>query len=80
MKKHIALIGLLLVLSGSNALAQHTHVHGYYRRSTGTYVLPHYRTAPDHSRLNNWSTKGNYNPFTGKGGSEEPLGRKIRKR
>ena len=28
-------------------------------------VQGHFRTAPDHTRLNNWSTKGNVNPMTG---------------
>ena len=36
-------------------------------------VAPHYRSAPDHSRLNNWSTRGNYNPFTAKRGSTDPV-------
>ena len=41
-------------------------------RSNGTYVQPHYRSSPDHSRFNNWSTKGNYNPHTGKKGTVDP--------
>ncbi len=48
-------------------------VHGYSRRSSGTYVQPHYRTSPDHSRFNNWSTKGNPNPYTGKKGYVNPF-------
>lgn len=51
--------------------AAQTYVHGY-TTSKGTYVAPHYRSAPDSSRLNNWSTKGNYNPYTGKSGTENP--------
>lgn len=50
------------------------HVHGYYRKN-GTYVQPHYRTAPDGIVENNWSFKGNVNPFTGKVGTKGyPLG------
>jgi hypothetical protein len=45
---------------------------GGYTRSTGTYVRPYIRTAPDHTRFNNWSTKGNYNPYTGKPGTVNP--------
>lgn len=42
-------------------------VNGYYR-SSGTYVQPHYRSSPDSSTHNNWSSRGNYNPYTGKKG------------
>jgi hypothetical protein len=41
------------------------HVKGYVRKN-GTYVQPYLRSNPDHSKLNNWSTKGNINPYTGK--------------
>ena len=40
-------------------------VRGYYRKD-GTYVRPHYRTAPDRNPYNNYSYPGNYNPNTGK--------------
>jgi hypothetical protein len=46
-------------------------VRGYIRKD-GTYVPPHYRTSPDGSKANNWSTKGNVNPFTGKPGHVDP--------
>ena len=45
-----------------------TYVHGY-TRSDGTYVQPHYRSSPDGSFHNNWSTKGNTNPYTGEQGN-----------
>ncbi len=41
------------------------YVRGYYRKD-GTYVRPHYRTAPDGNPYNNYSFPGNYNPNTGK--------------
>lgn len=40
-----------------------------YTRSNGTYVPGHYRTAPDYTRNNNWTTQGNVNPHTGKAGT-----------
>lgn len=43
-------------------------VRGYFR-SNGTYVAPHFRSAPDGSFANNWSTKGNFNPYTGAEGT-----------
>jgi hypothetical protein len=45
------------------------HVNGYYR-SNGTYVTPHYRSAPDGDFSNNWSTKGNINPYTREEGTK----------
>ena len=49
------------------------HVSGHTTK-TGTYVPAHYRTSPDHTKLNNWSTKGNVNPYTGKAGTKNPYG------
>ena len=40
-------------------------VRGYYRKD-GTYVSPHYRTAPDGNPYNNYSFPGNFNPNTGR--------------
>ena len=62
-------IGLCLtsVLSVQAAVAGDIHVNGYYR-SNGTYVQPHYRSAPDGNFSNNWSTLGNINPYTGEAG------------
>jgi hypothetical protein len=37
----------------------------------GTYVQPHRKTNPDNSKANNWSHKGNTNPYTGKEGAKE---------
>jgi hypothetical protein len=48
-----------------------THVHGYTRKD-GTYVAPHDRSKPNHSKRDNWSTKGNVNPETGKPGEKPP--------
>ena len=40
-----------------------------YTRKDGTYVAPHTRSAPDGNFGNNWSTKGNINPYTGEEGT-----------
>ena len=45
--------------------AGRVYVRGYYRKD-GTYVRPHYRSAPDGNPYNNYSFPGNYNPNTGK--------------
>lgn len=46
-------------------------VKGYYRND-GTYVQPHYRSSPNSSPNDNWSTKGNTNPYTGEKGTRDP--------
>lgn len=43
-------------------------VRGYYK-SNGTYVEPHYRSAPNGTKSDNFSTYGNVNPYTGKEGT-----------
>ncbi len=48
-----------------------TYVSGYTKKS-GTHVAPHHRTVPDKSKMNNWSAKGNINPYTGKKGAKKP--------
>lgn len=48
-----------------------SYVNGY-TRSDGTYVAPHYRSSPDSSRSNNWSSQGNVNPYTGRSGTVDP--------
>lgn len=44
-------------------------VKGYYRKD-GIYVQPSHRSAPDQNKNNNWSTKGNKNPYTEKEGTK----------
>ena len=44
-----------------------TTVSGY-TRSDGTYVQSHVRTMPNNTNWDNFSTKGNSNPFTGSTG------------
>lgn len=63
---------LLALLLPVTAMAQ-TYVDGYYRKD-GTYVQPHYRSSPNNSTLDNWSTKGNTNPYTGQQGTRSPYG------
>ena len=67
MKKIILLAAMLS--ASTTAMAQRTHVDGY-TRSNGTYVQPHERTAPDHTRNDNWSTRGNVNPNTDEAGTK----------
>lgn len=64
------LFSLVLMFIGAASFAQgYTYVNGY-TRSNGTYVQGHYRTLPNETRNDNWSTKGNVNPFTGVAGTK----------
>ena len=66
------LIVFISIFSFANLFAQSdVYVNGYYKKS-GTYVQPHFKTAPNSSMFDNYSTKGNYNPFTGKPGWIDP--------
>lgn len=75
MKK--TLIGLVLaaiVVLGSVGVSEAAvRVRGYYKPSTGRYVAPSYRTSPNRFLFDNYSTKGNYNPYTGKKGYVSPF-------
>ena len=71
MKKII--IGIILAISMSTMLLADTYVNGYYK-SNGTYVQPHYRSSPNSTTSDNWSTYGNTNPRTGKSGTRKSCG------
>lgn len=62
------LLVLSIICSNAFVLAKSVSVKGYYRKD-GTYVQPHMRSSPDGSFYNNWSTKGNINPYTGAEGT-----------
>lgn len=49
--------------SGSHSVKGHT-------TKQGVYVPPHHATNRDSTTSNNWSHKGNVNPYTGKEGTK----------
>ena len=62
----------VVFLSATAALAQSgQQVDGYVRKD-GTYVPPHYRSAPDDTRMNNYTSEPNANPYTGERGTRDP--------
>ena len=65
MRNVFILIALIVITSPAMA------TRGYLK-SNGTYVQPSIRTAPNHTKLDNYSTRGNYNPYTGKRGTVNP--------
>jgi hypothetical protein len=48
-----------------------TQRRGYVTRN-GVYVPPSQQTKPDGTKANNWSTRGNVNPYTGRPGTVDP--------
>ena len=59
MKKQILTILAALAI-GAGSLKADVFVNGYYR-SNGTHVEPHYRTSPNDTKSDNYSS-GAYNP------------------
>jgi hypothetical protein len=72
MKKILSVaLGAVLALSilfGASYADAASRVSGY-TRSNGTYVAPYYRSTANYTVRDNYSTKGNYNPYTGKAGT-----------
>jgi hypothetical protein len=56
----------------SESVSAQTTVRPYIKKD-GTYVAPHVRSKPNNTTLDNWSTKGNVNPYTGKAGTVDPF-------
>ena len=76
----IILMTTMMVLIGAALPAEAAQRVKGYTTKNGTYVAPYYRSAPNGSRMDNYSSKGNENPFTGKKGYTDPLAPKPRKR
>lgn len=74
------LLSIFLIVAGllfiapliSNEADAATRIKGYTKKN-GAYVQPHFRSSPNRSKFDNWSTKGNYNPYTGKKGTVSPF-------
>ncbi len=65
------LLVAVLLMALSFAAVADTYVRGYTKKN-GTYVEPHYRSSPNSTTLDNYSTKGNTNPYTGEPGYKSP--------
>lgn len=63
--RKVLIVLLLLLISSTMAYAD--YVSGY-QRNNGTYVRGYYKSSPDSFKQNNYSYKGNTNPYTGKKG------------
>lgn len=65
----IILVAAVIGLAGTATAQRYTQ--GYVRPN-GTYVAPHYSSAPNNTRVDNWSSRGNVNPYTGQVGTRDP--------
>lgn len=63
---------LALSLASLAAFAQQPVQRDGYIRKDGAYVAPSMATAPNNTKLDNYSSKGNVNPYTGKAGTVDP--------
>lgn len=61
---------ILFCLLFSTSSFSDVHVRGYHRKN-GTYVEPHMRSDPNETKSDNWTTRGNTNPYTGKQGTKD---------
>lgn len=66
--KTLILVLLLPILS----LAQQSSKVHSYNKKDGTHVESYHRTKADKTERNNYSSKGNTNPYTGKKGYKTP--------
>jgi hypothetical protein len=70
MKTTIIFITACALSLGAIAKVGSHSVRGHVTKS-GTYVQPHRATNRDSTRVNNWSQKGNVNPYNGKAGTKK---------
>ena len=73
MKK--AVVMFALVCSGGVAIAQanpNSHDRAGYVTKNGTYVAPGVATNPNDTKSDNYSSRPNTNPVTGKEGTKDP--------
>jgi hypothetical protein len=57
---------------GTGSKTSSQRVTGHWKPSAGKYVMPHRRSTVDRTQFNNWSTRGNYNLYTGQPGTKIP--------
>lgn len=77
--KRILLAGVAVLTLTSAAHAQYgygsnprSHSVDGHSRSDGSYVQPHSATNPNNTQMDNYSTRGNVNPYTGAAGTRTP--------
>ena len=66
----IAFIAFSIIFTDSAFSLNDQYVRGYYRQN-GKYVKPYRRTYKNDTFNDNYSTRGNINPYTGKWGTHK---------
>lgn len=67
----VAVVALAMAtptLAGGKGSGGGSHYVSPHVTKNGTYVQGHYRSNPNATTADNWSTKGNYNPYTNQEG------------
>ncbi len=83
MKKWILLAGLLVISTAAGAqnslygnfgsgANSNSHSTSGYVTGQGTYVAPSRATNPNNTQMDNYTTRGNVNPYTGAVGTRTP--------
>lgn len=60
---------LIMLLVNSQTNPKSRYQKGYVKKSTGTYVQPHFKTKTNKTNHDNYSTTSNVNSYTGKKGT-----------
>ena len=68
--KRALFVALATVVAASTYAGSHP-IKPYIKKD-GTYVAPSRATNPNATKADNYSTKGNVNPYTGKPGTKNP--------
>lgn len=68
MRYYVVVVAVAAALTAPLCVAD-DYVNGYVR-DDGTYAQGHWRSSPNSTRLDNYSTRGNVNPYTGEIGGE----------
>ena len=71
MKRFLLVAAVVAGALATPALAYDVYHRGYVTRN-GIYVAPHIQTSPDRNIWNNYSTRPNINPYTGRQGTVDP--------
>jgi hypothetical protein len=66
----VALVAGVAFVGAASAADDHL-VNGYIKKD-GVHVAPFMQTNPNATKLDNFSTRGNVNPYTGKAGTAIP--------
>ena len=71
MKKMILVLSVLALMFVAGQVSAGEYVKGY-TKSNGTYVNGYHRSSSNNTQRDNYSTKGNVNPYTGEKGHKTP--------